>query len=177
MQESPRGSEPSSEPISLQELAEAVGEGADQVRESLALLAAEVSTVRVRVNPNHPNRNPNHPNPNRHPDPNPTLNQVSRGETVQRDGYERRLRHAEAELLRVNRTRTDFMAHAQKAAQQGTEHILQRLALQLEQLGAAQDESLARLAEQSRHEKARLGTMRAAFADELEQALYLPMSP
>ena len=39
------------------------------------------------------------------------------------------------------------------------------------------DESLARLAEQSRHEKARLGTMRAAFADELEQALYLPMSP
>ena len=136
MQDSPRGSEPTLEPISLHELAEAVGEGADQVRESLALLAAE----------------------------------VSRGDTVQRDGYERRLRQAEAELLRVTRTRTDFMAHAQKAAQQGTEHMLQRLAKQLEQLGAAQDESVARLAEQSRHEKARLGTMRSAFSDELEQA-------
>ena len=136
MQDSPRGSEPTLKPISLHELAEAVGEGADQVRESLALLAAE----------------------------------VSRGEAVQRDGYERRLRQAEAELLRVTRTRTDFMAHAQKAAQQGTEHMLRRLALQLEQLGAAQDESVARLAEQSRHEKARLGTMRSAFSDELEQA-------
>ena len=136
MQDSPRGSEPTLEPISLHELAEAVGEGADQVRESLALLASE----------------------------------VSRGDTMQRDGYERRLRQAEAELLRVTRTRTDFMAHAQKAAQQGTEHMLQRLAKQLEQLGAAQDESVARLVEQSRHEKARLGTMRSAFSDELEQA-------
>ena len=140
MHDSPWGSDPTSDPtsdpISLHELAEAVGEGADQVRESLALLAAE----------------------------------VSRGEAVQRDGYERRLRQAEAELLRVTRTRTDFMAHAQKAAQQGTEHMLQRLAKQLEQLGAAQDESVARLAEQSRHEKARLGTMRSAFSDELEQA-------
>ena len=121
---------------SLHELAAAVGEGAEQVRESLTLLATE----------------------------------VGRGEALQRDAYERRLRKAEAELLRVTRTRQDFIGVAQRAAQHGTEQLVKRLAVQLEQLGAAQDVAVGRLAEQSRHEKARLGAMRAAFSDELEQA-------
>ena len=99
--------------------------------------------------------------------------EVRASEGVVHSAYERRVQQAERELRRVTTARYDYSADAQKAAAHGAKQRMLHMANLLQEAIEARDETAGRMAEQGRHEQARLGEARQAYNDEVRSVRYL----